>query len=105
MSTSKESNEKIVMDWLKQNNKYLTWTKIDGNEPPVNLNRQYLNQNEGYEIRDLIIRFFNKTDIEYTKNHVSDTYSKIKDYKSDEKITVYDVLSYLHEIYEVGLLC
>lgn len=49
-------NESQVTKWLKENTK-LSWTRTGSDTPAVKLDRLYTNRSEGYEIRDVILRF------------------------------------------------
>ncbi|MFS2059744.1 hypothetical protein [Kosakonia cowanii] len=87
-------NESKVTTWLKAN-KNLSWTRTGSDSPAVKLDRLYTNRSEGYEIRDVILRFFKDNQVEHTDVHYNIIYDGIIAYKKGERVKTSDLLEHL----------
>ena len=88
------SKEKQVTDWLKENTD-LSWTRTGGDEPPVKLDRLYINRSEGYEIRDFILKYYKECNLGHKAQNYEITLKKIMAYKKGEKVKTDDMLEHL----------
>lgn len=86
--------EHKVTKWLKDNTS-LSWTRTGGDEPPVKLDRLYINRSEGYEIRDFILKYYDLCDLAHNHDNYSITFQKIKSYKSNQKVKTQEMLDHL----------
>jgi len=85
-----------VTKWLTDNTD-LSWTRTGGDEPPVKLDRLYINRSEGYEIRDFIIRYYEECNLEHKDSNYEISYNKIMKYKKSERIKAQELLDHLTE--------
>lgn len=88
------SNEDQVTRWLNDNTN-LSWTRVDGDAPPVKLDRLYINRSEGYEIRDFILVYYDDCNLEHKYENYEITLKKIMAYKKGEKVKTKDLLVHL----------
>lgn len=88
------SKESQVTKWLKDNTD-LSWTRTDGDAPPVKLDRLYINRSEGYEIRDFILKYYDECNLEHKSENYEITLKKIMAYRKGEKVKTEDLLSHL----------
>ncbi|MDP8098395.1 hypothetical protein [Pasteurella atlantica] len=94
-------NESKVTGWLKDNTD-LSWTLTNGDTPSVKLDRLYINRSEGYEIRDFILKFYDKYHIKHKSDNYKITFEKIMAYKEGEKVKTEDLLNHLKEIFNLA---
>jgi hypothetical protein len=87
-------NEQKITKWLKENTD-LSWTRTDGDEPPVKLDRLYINRSEAYEIRDFILKYYQECNLEHSESNYKISLKKILGYKSDEKVKTQELLDHL----------
>ena len=88
------SDKQAVTKWLKENTD-LSWTRTGGDEAPVKLDRLYLNRSEGYEIRDFILKYYEKCNLKHSSNNYEKSFGKIMAYKNGEKVKTQDLLDHL----------
>lgn len=88
------SKEQEVTSWLKENTD-LSWTRTEGDEPPVKLDRLYINRSEGYEIRDFILRYYEECNLEHKAGNYKISLKKIMGYKSGQKAKSQELLDHL----------
>ncbi|MBY8037540.1 hypothetical protein KW477_06025 [Vibrio fluvialis] len=93
------SNEQLVTNWLK-NNTNLSWSRTGGDQPPVKLDRLYINRSEAYEIRDFIIKLCSEGNYKHSDENYNIIYNDIKAYKPSEKLTTQELLSHLLSKYK-----
>jgi hypothetical protein len=87
------SNSQSVTTWLR-NNTDLSWTRTGGDEPPVKLDRLYINRSEAYEIRDFILRYYKECNLEHKAENYAITLKKINSYKSGQKVKTQEMLNH-----------
>ncbi len=83
-----------ITNWLNSNTD-LSWTRVGGDEPPVKLDREYINRGEGYEIRDFILKYYKECNLKHVDNNYEKSYRKIMKYRKGEKIKSQDLLDHL----------
>lgn len=88
------SKESQVTKWLKDNTD-LSWTRTGGDEPPVKLDRLYINRSEAYEIRDFILKYYDECNLEHKSDNYEITLKKIMAYNKGEKVKTEDMLNHL----------
>lgn len=88
------SNKQAVTKWLEENTD-LSWTRTGGDEPPVKLDRLYINRSEGYEIRDFILKYYEQCNLKHSSSNYEKSLKKIMAYKKGEKVKTQDLLDYL----------
>ncbi len=88
------NDEQKVTKWLKENTE-LSWTRVGGDEPPVKLDRLYINRSEGYEIRDFILKYYKECNLKHKSNNYEITLKKIMEYKSGEKVKTQELIDHL----------
>ncbi|EDK9054046.1 hypothetical protein O3R54_004256 [Salmonella enterica] len=87
-------NESQVTKWLKENTK-LSWTRTGSDTSAVKLDRLYTNRSEGYEIRDVILRFFKDNNVGHKDEHYKIIYDGIINYKKGHRVETSDLLEHL----------
>lgn len=88
------SKEKQVTQWLKDNTD-LSWFRTGGDEPPVKLDRLYINRSEAYEIRDFILNYYSECNLAHNSGNYEITLKKIMNYKPGEKVKTEELLNHL----------
>lgn len=88
------SKESQVAKWLRDNTD-LSWTRTGGDEPPVKLDRLYINRSEGYEIRDFILKYYSECNLEHKPDNYKITLKKVLSYRKGEKVKTEDLLNHL----------
>ena len=81
--------------WLKKQDVKLSWTRVGGDEPPVEQDRLYINRSEGYEIRDFILSFFEQHNIDHTEKNYDFILHLILGYEQGKKIKTDDLRTYI----------
>jgi hypothetical protein len=96
MSTKGKSmkHSREVTKWLKDNTD-LSWTRTGGDEPPIKLDRLYINRSEGYEIRDFILKYYQECNLKHSESNYKITLNKIFKFKSGEKVKTQKLLNHL----------
>jgi len=89
------SKEAILTKWLKEEHPELSWTRTSGDTSATGLDSLYLNRGEGYEIRDLIYKYYQHCNLEFKASNFKITFEKIMKFKSGEKVKREDYLKYL----------
>ncbi|VTN31101.1 Uncharacterised protein [Klebsiella pneumoniae] len=92
-------NESQVTKWLKENTK-LSWTRTGSDTPAVKLDRLYTNRSEGYEIRDVILRFFKDNNVGHKDEHYKIIYDGIINYKKGHRVETSDLLEHFKNLLE-----
>ncbi|WP_374087996.1 hypothetical protein [Methylomicrobium lacus] len=88
------TNEQSLTKWLEENTA-LSWTRSGGDEPPVKLDRLYINRSEGYEVRDFILKYYKHCNLKHSPSNYEKSLNKIMAYKKGEKIKTQDLLDCL----------
>lgn len=88
------SAEGEVSKWLRDNTD-LSWTRTAGDGPQVKRDRLYTNRSEGYEIRDVILNFYEECNLEHKPENYEKTLAKILNYRTGEKVKTEDLMTYL----------
>jgi len=88
------TNEAKITKWLKDNTN-LSWTRTEGDSPAVKLDRLYLNRGEGYEIRDLIINYYQCCNLEHNDTNYKITYKKMVAFEKGVKVKTEIMLNHL----------
>lgn len=88
------TNKQKITKWLKDNTD-LSWKRVGGDEPPVKLDRVYINRSEGYEIRDFIIRYYKECNLTHKEENYAISYKKIINYEKGKKVKSDNLLDYL----------
>lgn len=91
------SNEAKVEKWLRDHQKHLSWTRTPGDSPATRIDSKFINRSEGYEIRDLMVSYYNGCNLSFSDENFSKTYPKIINYKKGQKVTRGEILIYLKE--------
>lgn len=88
------SDTHSVTKWLEENTN-LSWTRTGGDEPPVKLDRLYINRSEGYEVRDFILKYYKQCKLEHSTGNYEKSFRKIMAFKKGEKLKSQDLLDHL----------
>lgn len=88
------TNEAKITKWLKDNTK-LSWTRTEGDSPAVKLDRLYINRGEGYEIRDLIINYYQCCNLGHNDKNYKITYNKMAAFEKGAKVKTEIMLNHL----------
>jgi hypothetical protein len=86
--------ESQVTKWLKASTS-LSWTRTGTDTPAVKHDRLYTNRSEGYEIRDVILRFFKDNNVTHSDASYKIIYDGIIAYKKGERVKTDDLLIHL----------
>jgi len=84
-----------IINWLKDNHPELSWHRIGGDKPPIDIDSLFINRQEGYEIADLMYEFFNSCYIEYNDSNFMKVYNAIQSYRKGEKVKREELLKFL----------
>lgn len=88
------TNEEILTKWL-QDNTDLSWNRTAGDSPAIKQDLHYINRSEAYEIKDLIIDYYNNCKLEFSNKNFKITLKKINKYKLGKKVSRDEILNYL----------
>lgn len=88
------SNIQTLTKWLEENTT-LSWTRTGGDEPPIKLDRLYINRSEGYEIRDFILKYYEHCKLKHSASNYQTSLKKIMAYKKGEKVKSQELLDHL----------
>lgn len=91
------SNEAKVEKWLRDHHQHLSWNRTPGDTPAKRVDAEFINRSEGYEIRDLIVSYYNGCNLSFSDENFSKTYPKIVSYKKGEKVKRDEMLKHLKE--------
>jgi hypothetical protein len=86
--------ESQVTKWLKANTD-LSWARTGSDTPAVTLDRLYTNRSEGYEIRDIILRFFKDNNVTHNDANHQIIFDGIIAYKKGQRVKTSDLLEHL----------
>lgn len=87
-------NSSLITQWLKDVKK-VSFSRSEGDGPQTKVDSLYINRNEGYELRDLILDYYKEKNIIHKYENYEITYKKIMGYKKGEKVKRNDMLKYL----------
>lgn len=88
------TNKEMLTNWLRDNTD-LSWNRTVGDSPATKQDSNYINRSEAYEIRDLIINYYDNCRLEYSNKNFKITLKKINEYKSGQKVRRDDLLNHL----------
>lgn len=88
------SDKQSVTKWLEENTN-LSWTRTGGDEPPVKLDRLFINRSEGYEVRDFILKYYEQCNLKHSTSNYEKSFLKIMAYRKGEKVKSQDLLDHL----------
>lgn len=68
----------------------------------MKLDRRYINQSEGCEIRDFLFRYYEKGNLEDKPENYEISLKKIMEYQSGRKVETQELLDYLASKQKIG---
>ena len=84
-----------ITKWLKDNYPELSWNRTSGDGPQIKIDADFINRSEGYEIRDLIYKYYTHCNLGFNDKNFETTYKKIVNYKKSQKVKRDEMLEYL----------
>lgn len=88
------TNEAKVTKWLT-NNTDLSWSRTEGDNPAVKLDRLYINRSEAYVVRDFILGYYDCCKLGHNDNNYEKTFDRIVAFEKGKKVKSEDMLNHL----------